>query len=275
MKVRFWGVRGSLPTPGQSTIRVGGNTSCVEVIADGNTILFDAGSGLAVLGGRMMRDAKPVKASLFMSHVHHDHVQGFPFFVPAYTPTTSLNIYAERKGKAGPERIFNDVMMAPFFPVTISMVMKANINFNEVADGDKVRISPSVSVFARKLNHPNGALGYRVESVEKGKKRVFAYVTDTEHTNEPDQNIIDLIREADAFAYDSMYTADEYKAHKGFGHSTWEEAVRLAKLAKAKRYVIFHHDPSHSDRDMAKILKEAREQFKRTLLAFEGLELSF
>lgn len=273
MKVRFWGVRGSIPCPGQSTLRLGGNTSCVEVAADGETIILDAGSGIRPLGGRLLKEGKPVKASLFFTHVHHDHIQGLPFFVPAFLPTTQLKIYGERKGDFGIREIISGVMTAPFFPVPLA-ALRAQIEYHDIKEGDAVKVGPNVTVIAGRLNHPNGALGYRIEAVEKGRKRVFAHVTDTEHGAEPDQNVIALIRDADAFSYDSSYTPQEYETKKGWGHSTWAEGVKLAKLARAKRYLLWHHDPSHADRDMEKILADARKEFKSTLISYEGLELS-
>lgn len=273
MKVRYWGVRGSIPCPGTSTLRLGGNTSCVEVSADGETIILDAGSGIRALGSRLMKEGKPVRASLFFTHVHHDHIQGLPFFVPAFLPTTQLKIYGERKGDFGIREIISGVMTAPFFPVPIA-ALRAQIEYHDIKEGDAVKVGSNVTVIAGRLNHPNGALGYRIESVEKGRKRVFAHITDTEHQAEPDQNVIALIRDADAFSYDSSYTPQEYETKKGWGHSTWAEGIKVAKLARAKRYLLWHHDPSHSDKDMEKILADARKEFKATLLSYEGLELS-
>ena len=274
MKVRFWGVRGSIPTPGPTTIRLGGNTSCVEVTAEGHTIILDAGSGIRNLGGKFLKEGKPVKASLFFTHVHHDHIQGFPFFVPAFIPTTSLKIYGERKKEEGIKDLISEVMSDPFFPVPIA-AMRAQMEFHDIKEGETVEVVPNVTVSARRLTHPNGALGYRVESVEKGKKRIFAYCTDTEHLAEPDQNVLDLAQGADAMVYDTAYTPQEYETKKGWGHSTWAEGIKMAKLAKAKRLLLFHHDPTHSDKDMAKILEDARQEHKSTMLAYEGLELSF
>lgn len=274
MRVRFWGVRGSLPVPGPTTIRMGGNTSCVEVVADGETIILDAGSGIRPLGNKFLKEGKPVKASLFFTHVHHDHIQGFPFFTPAFIPTSTLKIYGEKKGDRTIKDIISGVMTEPYFPVPLA-AMKSQMEFHDITENETVAVSPTVAVITRRLNHPNGAIGYRIESTEKGKKRVFAYVTDTEHRAEPDQNVIDLAQGADAMVYDTAYTPQEYETKKGWGHSTWVEGIKMAKLAKAKRLLLFHHDPTHSDRDMAKILEDARREFKGSMLAFEGLELSY
>ena len=274
MKVRFWGVRGSLPCPGPSTLRMGGNTSCLEVQADGELVILDAGSGIRALGNALLKQGKPVRASLFFTHVHHDHIQGFPFFVPAYVPTTSLNVHGERKGDFGIKDLISGVMTQPFFPVPIA-AMRSQMEFHDIKENDTVAISPNVTVTTRRLNHPNGAIGYRIESVEQGKKRIFAYCTDTEHFAEPDQNVIDLAKDADAMVYDTAYTPAEYETKKGWGHSTWAEGIKLAKLAKAKRLYLFHHDPSHDDKTMEKILADARKEHKAVHLSYEGLELNF
>lgn len=274
MIVRFWGVRGSLPCPGPSTLRMGGNTSCVEVHADGEHVILDAGSGIRLLGNTLLKAGKPVRASLFFTHVHHDHIQGFPFFVPAYIPTTSLRIHGERKGDHGIKDLISGVMSQPFFPVPIA-AMKSQMEFHDIKENETVTLSPNVAVVTRRLNHPNGAIGYRIEATEKGKKRIFAYCTDTEHFAEPDQNVIDLAKDADAMVYDTAYTPVEYETKKGWGHSTWVEGIKLAKLSKAKRLYLFHHDPTHDDKAMEKILGEARKEHKDVQIAYEGLELSF
>ncbi len=275
MRIRFWGVRGSLPVPGPGTVRMGGNTACVEVKADGELIILDAGSGIRNLGTKLLKEGKPVKASLFFTHIHHDHIQGFPFFGPAFVPTTILKIYGERKGDVGIKDSISAVMSAPFFPVPMA-AMKSQMEFADVTEGQSIQVTPNVTVHTRRLNHPNGCLGYRIESTEKGRKRVFAYVTDTEHLAEPDQNALELAQGADAVVYDAMYTPEEYEASfKTWGHSTWAEGIKMAKLAKAKRLLIFHHSPWRNDKDMTKILSEARKEFKAAQVAFEGLELSF
>lgn len=274
VKVRFWGVRGSLPVSSPATIRMGGNTSCIEVRAGEETVILDAGSGIRPLGLKLLKEGKPVRAHLFFGHVHHDHVQGFPFFVPAFIPTTQLKIYSERKGKFGPREIISEVMTDPFFPVPIA-AMRAQMEFVEIKENQALEIAPNVVVHTRRLNHPNGCIGYRIEATEKGKKRVVAYCSDTEHLPEPDRNVIELGQGADAMIYDAAYTPEEYETKKGWGHSTYVEGVKLAKMAKAKRLLLYHHDPVHSDKDMTKILAEARKEMKNVHLAYEGLELSF
>ena len=253
---------------------MGGNTPCIEVTAGGESIIFDAGSGIRPLGDRMLKDGKPVRASIFFTHVHHDHVQGWPFFTPAFVPTNAFKVYGENKDGMGIKDQLSGIMIPPWFPVPMS-IMRAHMEFNDVAAGDQVKLSPTVTVIVGRLNHQNGALGYRVESVEKGKKRVYTHITDTNHTNEPDQNVIDLVRDCDAFTYDSMYTPEEWEKKKDWGHSTWLEATKIAKLAKAKRLILWHHEPNHSDKMMKKILEDARKEFKRTFLSYEGLDLAF
>ncbi len=274
MKVRYWGVRGSIPVPGPTTRAIGGNTPCIEVVANGETMIFDAGSGIRPLGERMLKGGKPVRATIFFTHVHHDHVQGWPFFTPAFVPTNAFRIYGERKNDMGIEQQLSGIMVPPWFPVPMS-IMKANLEFFDAEPGKQAKLAAGLTVTPGRLNHDNGALGYRIESVEKGKKRVYAHITDTNHNSEPDQNAIDLARECDAFSYDSMYTPEEWEKKRDWGHSTWLEATKIAKLAKAKRLILWHHEPTHTDKMMRKILEDARKEFKATYLSYEGLELAF
>ena len=271
MRIIFWGVRGSLPVPGPKTSRIGGNTSCVEVLAAGERIIFDAGSGLRVLGNSLMASGEPAKASLFMSHVHHDHVMGWPFFVPAFLPTTELKIFGERKNGKGIRDQMAGIMVDPYFPVTLDGAMKAKMTFKDVADGSMVRLSNAVTVRAMRLNHPNGALGYRVECTERGKKKAFAYVSDNEHVAYVENGVMALARGAGAVVFDTAYTKEEYPRFKGRGHSTPEEAVRVVKAAGAKKLVLFHHEMGHDDAAMEKILAHTRKLFRGTVLAREGL----
>lgn len=274
MKVRFWGVRGSIPVPGLAMKGLGGNTPCIEVNAGGETIIFDAGSGLRVLGEKMLKEGKPVRANIFLTHVHHDHVQGWPFFTPGFIPTNAFKIYGENKDGMGIKDQLSGIMVPPWFPIPMTF-MKSHMEFFDAEPGNPIKLTPSVTVIPGRLNHQNGALGYRVESIEKGKKRVFTHITDTNHTSEVDQNVVELCRDCDAFTYDTMYTPEEWEKKKDWGHSTWLEGTKIAKIAKAKRMLLWHHEPNHTDKIMKKILEDARKEFKKTYLSYEGLELAF
>lgn len=274
MIVRFWGVRGSIGCPGRATVRTGGNTACVEIRARDRLIIIDAGTGLHALGHALMKPGRPVDASLFFTHVHHDHVCGWPFFTPAYLPSTRLRVYGERKLGVDIRGILSAHMSPPFFPVPLS-IMKSRMSFHAVRPGCTVRVGPGVTVRVGRLNHPNGAVGYRIESVEGGRRRVVAHCSDSEHLSGPDPNVVTLARRADVLVFDAMYTPRDYAGGmKGRGHSTWEVGIATARAARAKRLVLFHHDPRYDDATMGRILREARRRCRRVTLAIEGKPLT-
>ncbi len=272
MKVKFWGVRGSIPSPGPGTVRIGGNTSCVEVRADNQLLIFDCGTGARALGGSLLREM-PVQAHLFFSHMHHDHNQGFPFFPPVFIPGNLFMLYGPERTNVQLEEILAGVMQYPYFPVLLRD-LPASMEFIDLKEGQKVQVSEMVTVTNRKLNHPDGVFGYRVEAIEAGVKKVFAYCTDTEHYIVPDWRVADLARDADVFVYDAQYTEEEYVKRLGWGHSTWAEGAKVARQAGAKRLVLFHHDPSRDDDSVLAIEAQARAAFPESLAAYEGLEIN-
>jgi phosphoribosyl 1,2-cyclic phosphodiesterase len=272
--VRFWGVRGSIACPGHSTVRYGGNTSCVEMCVGGNRLIFDGGTGLRVLGQSLMRQL-PVKAHLFFTHSHWDHIQGFPFFIPAFVKGNRFNIYgAIAPNGSTIEQRLNDQMLHPNFPVPLQ-IMGADLKFFDLAIGDSVSVSEEVLVESALLNHPGEAIGYRVN----WRGHAAAYVTDTEHyPDRCDENVVRLAKDADVLIYDSTYTDEEYHCQRtskvGWGHSTWQEAVKLAKAANVKQLVIFHHDPLHDDDFMDGIKHDVLRAYPNSLIAWEGLEIN-
>jgi phosphoribosyl 1,2-cyclic phosphodiesterase len=268
--VRFWGVRGSIATPGAETVRYGGNTSCVEVAIGGRSFIFDAGTGLRGLGESLLQRNGTVDADLFFSHTHMDHVCGLPFFRPAFLPETRLRLWA---GNLLPDNslkaVLSAMMQAPLFPVPLD-ILHAQVDYADFPAGTTLMPAPGMVIRTAPLNHPNGATGYRIECAGK----VIAYLTDTEHRpGAPDKNVLALADHADLMIYDSTYTDEEYTSHIGWGHSTWHEGVRLAKAAQAKTYVIFHHDPGHDDEFMDRVAAEAEKLLPGTLVAREGLTL--
>lgn len=263
ISVRFWGVRGSLATPGRRTARYGGNTSCVEVRCGDELLVFDMGTGLRGLGESLSgRAARHV--SFFLSHYHWDHILGLPFFAPAYDPRATLRIHgATREGLAVGE-ILSGQMVPPYFPVRMAE-MPARLEFVPLADGARVQVGDA-QVLARELSHPGGALGYRVE---RGDASVV-YATDFEHGTAADEELVELARGADLLIYDATYTVPEYRRHKGWGHSTWAQGVRFARAAGVGRLVLFHHDPAHDDLIVEDIVRQARSRFPATDAAQEG-----
>lgn len=264
--VKFWGVRGSIACPGPATVRYGGNTSCLEVGCGDRRIIFDAGTGLRNLG-QVLAATQPLKTNLLLTHTHFDHVCGFPFFIPLFIPGNEIKLWAGHlRPDLGIEQVLIDMMMAPLFPVPPA-IFQADVSYQDFDAGDTLSLYDDVTVRTCALNHPNRATGYRVEF----DGRAFCYVTDTEHVEgERDQAIVELIRDADIVVYDATYTDAEYPKFKGYGHSTWEEGVRLVEAANADRLVIFHHDPNHDDDFMDQLALDAEARRPGTIIAREG-----
>ena len=267
--VKFWGVRGSIACPGPKTIRYGGNTSCLQIQCGEHTLIFDAGTGIKGLG-EMLLASGTNDIHLFLSHTHVDHLNGFSFFKPAYVKGNTLNIHAGHLlPHSSVKEQLDKLMSAPLFPVTLD-IMAADLIFNDFQAGAVLTPYPGVTIRTAPLNHPNGATGYRIEFNDKS----ICYVTDTEHVpGEIDPNIQTLIRDADIFIYDSTYTDEEYPNYKGWGHSTWQEGVKLADTANVKTFVVFHHDPDHDDDTMDAIATELETTRPSSVVAKEGLEL--
>ena len=271
--VHFWGVRGSIACPGSETVRYGGNTPCVEMRVGSERLIFDGGTGLRVLGQSLLAQM-PVTGHLFFSHYHWDHIQGFPFFVPAFIKINTFYIYGTiaPDGSTVQHRL-NDQMLHPNFPVPLQ-IMGADLKFVDISVGKSIKISDDIIVETALLNHPGEAVGYRVN----WRNYAAAYVSDTEHfPDRLDENVLFLARNADVLIYDATYTNEEYHSEKtskvGWGHSTWQEAVKVAKAANVKRLVIFHHDPLHNDDSMDKTGEQVAEQFPNSLIAREGLSI--
>jgi phosphoribosyl 1,2-cyclic phosphodiesterase len=268
--VRFWGVRGSIACPDRSVARYGGNTSCVEVRCGDHLLIFDGGTGIRLLGKALIENRAPIEADVFLSHCHIDHICGLPFFAPCYQRTSRIRLWAGNlpapDGLAGALR---QMMSDPLFPTGLEN-FRAQVEFRNFHAGEVLVPHPDLKVRTAPLNHPGGATGYRVEY----GAHVLAYITDTEHhPGVLDPHVMALAQEADVMIYDCNYTEDEWPAHIGWGHSTWQHGVRLAEGAKAKLLVIFHHDPAHSDRVLDRIATEAKGLLPSAIVAAEGMIL--
>jgi phosphoribosyl 1,2-cyclic phosphodiesterase len=270
--VHFWGVRGSIPCPGPNTVRYGGNTPCVEMQVGGKRLVFDGGTGLHVLGQSLLRQM-PAEAHIFFTHSHWDHMQGFPFFTPGFVKGNRFSIYgAIAPDGSTVEQRLNDQMLHPNFPVPLQ-IMQADLNFCDVTPGEAIKID-DILVETAPLNHPGEAVGYRVN----WHGGAAVYVTDTEHyPDRLDENILWLARDADILIYDSTYSDEEYHSPKspkiGWGHSTWQEAIKIAASANVKTLVIFHHDPAHDDDYLDRVGLQAKEKFPGAVMAKEGMVL--
>ncbi len=270
MEIRFWGVRGSVASSGSSVARIGGNTSCVEVESQGHRLILDAGTGLRALGDQLLKQV-PISATMLFSHLHWDHVQGFPFFAPAWVPSTSLVLYGPgADGEQQLKSVLSRQMEPPNFPVPLSM-MKSKMELRSAVPGRVIETGP-FRITPIELPHPQGCIGYHVEA----DGRRFAYCTDVEMTAESlKTDVARVIEGVDALVLDAQYTPDEYEGRvgppkRGWGHSTMIDAARIAQATHAGRLFLFHHDPAHNDDQVENMAEEARHLFHAAEPAREG-----
>lgn len=269
-KIKFWGVRGSIATPSPRHIAFGGNTSCIEVAVGGRRIVLDAGTGMRMLG-HWFNQKNVKQAHILLSHTHWDHINGFPFFSPVFRKDCTFTIMAGHLAALGGiKKVFETQMSNPVFPVPLGAI-EGQLNFEDFHAGDDIVLSDQVVVRTAALNHPDGATAYRIEY--QGKS--MCYVTDTEHVpGEPNRTVLDLIAGADLVIYDSTYTDKEFPHKVGWGHSTWQEGVRLCRAAGAKRLAIFHHDPDHEDPFMEAVEEEAHRMWEGAFVARENMRIN-
>ena len=223
-----------------------------------------------LLGNQLMRNGHRLHFDLFYSHAHLDHIVGLPFFAPCYEARSQIRFWAGHLApRSGVKSVLKKMMSAPLFPIPID-IFAAKLEFRDFLVGEVLQPHPGITLRTGPLNHPDGATGYRVEYNGKA----VAYITDTEHRpGERDTNILRLVERADVMIYDATYTDEEYPARRGWGHSTWQEAVRLADAAQVGTLVIFHHDPDHDDAFMDRVAAEAAATRPGTIVAKEGLVL--
>lgn len=299
MVVRFWGVRGSYAVPGERTLRYGGNTPCVEVQAGVHTIILDAGTGIIHLGSDLMRRSRannnaPIVATVFFSHMHHDHTQGFPFFEPAYQTTSTLQMLGPRVFTNDLQDMLTRTMLPPNFPISLDELAALKKVWN-IADSDVVLLgdtptdvsilnsvrdavvaSPNVvrvSVYHSYAHPKNGVHVYRIDWQHKS----VVYATDMEGCTEVDQKFVAFARDADVLIHDAQYAYDDYanpsSPRQGWGHSTTDMACAVAVKSNVQRLVLFHHDPTYDDTKVAAIEQLAQQTFPCAQAAYEGLEL--
>jgi phosphoribosyl 1,2-cyclic phosphodiesterase/CheY-like chemotaxis protein len=274
--VRFWGVRGSIPVPGPATVEFGGNTSCVEVRADGELIVLDAGTGIRNLGLALENEFKsqPLAVTILITHTHWDHIQGFPFFMPAYKPQNEVKILGFEGARSGLERTLLSQMESPYFPISMRE-MPGNIQIRELNDL-KFNIGP-VRVQAEFLNHPGICTGYRlftsagsisylpdVELFRRFREQMGGSEQERAYAEEKDQKVADFIQGSEVLILDSQYDADEYSEHVGWGHTCYEDGVDLAIKAGVRRLILFHHDPVHDDAWVRQMVEKARRQASKS-----------
>ncbi len=274
MRIEFWGVRGSIASPGPDTAAVGGNTSCVEVVCGSTRLILDAGTGARKLGDRLLAEAAKtggaVEATLLLSHLHWDHIQGLPFFVPAYVPTTKLDIVSPANAIMPIRDALAHQMSAPVFPVHLDE-LGARIGLRELKSGDGLMVGEA-RVRCVRLNHPGGVHAYRIDHAGKS----VVYATDTEHYACVDPALLRLAEGADVLIYDSQYTPEEYRGDGGrpkvgWGHSTYVAGAEIARAAGVGQYVLFHHDPTRTDAGVLDLERRARDLFPGSVAAREGM----
>lgn len=299
LTVKFWGVRGSHPVPGSGTVGYGGNTACVEINANGHTIILDAGTGIIALGrelsARARATGRPVEATLLFSHLHHDHTQGFPFFGPAYNPSATLHLFGPGTSEQALEDVLIHNQTPPNFPVTLQD-MASSKDIHSLQENDVILLGESVGGVAvykrseapagddlvririlRSYAHPGGVFCYRVE----WQDHAVVYATDTEGYLGGDQRLVAFSRGADLLIHDAQYADEHYRGQmaglpvsQGYGHSTASMACEVAAAAGVGQLVLFHHDPGYDDEMIGAINCRAQALFAHTVAAFEGLEIT-
>ena len=270
MTVRIWGARGSIPCPGPDTVRYGGNTSCVEVTCSGHTLVFDAGSGLRILGNHLALHNTIADIDLFLSHCHIDHLIGLPFFTPAFEKGSRVRLWAGNVKQAGGLKAAVGKMMSyPLFPIEIEMAQD-KIEFTDFEPGETLSPRSGIVVHTAALNHPGGATGYRIEHAGQA----IAYITDTEISDGAfDTAMLALAKNAALLIIDSTYTDDELKHHVGWGHSSWQQTVKFADAAGVKTLCLYHHDPERNDTEMDRIAAMSDKARPGTIVAREGMTI--
>jgi len=271
MRVTFYGTRGSVPVSESGYLEVGGNTACVLVTFDtGRILILDAGTGIRRLGNDLAETASGQdNICILLSHTHWDHIHGFPFFQPAYDPDQRLTICICGRGRntVTLETIMGVQMESDFYPVPLDQ-LGAEISFWE-PDITHYTAKSGVRIIASPHNHPGGAFSYRIEE----KDKTLVYCTDAEHGERIDPRLVALSSRVDLLIHDAQFTPKELKQRKGWGHSSWEEAAKVAQQAQVKRLALFHHDPEHEDSLLHQIEREAQDRFAGAFLAKDGMEV--
>lgn len=294
--VRFWGTRGSYPVPGPHTLHYGGNTTCIELQVGRHTLIIDAGTGIINLGYDLMRRSQenggtPISATLLLTHMHHDHTQGFPFFLPAYKGTSTLHILGPRTFDEELEDTLNHAVLPPSHPISLTEMPslkvvrslhetemitidheRGSLQIHNIYHSHVVTSPETIRILIHKSHaHPrNGTYIYRVEW--RGKSMVFG--SDTEGYVDTDRRLVAFSKDTNLLVHDAQYTKKDYVAgRQGWGHSTPEMACAVAELANARQLVLTHHEPRYTDEDIREIERAAQEVFPNTLAAYEGLEI--
>ncbi|MEN3038452.1 MAG: MBL fold metallo-hydrolase [Candidatus Kryptonium sp.] len=296
MKLKIWGCRGSIPTPGKDTVRYGGNTPCVELkLNDNNLIILDSGTGIKNLGNYLIRKGESIKAYIMITHPHWDHIQGFPFFKPLFISGNEFTIVGSGARTKTLEQIVADQMDRVYFPVRLSE-LKATIKFLQVGEEEFKIYDATVQTIY--VNHPGFTLGYRITYDNK----TIVYISDNEPfdreitpylfnwekevierfdkiSGDPNKRIFEFVKGADLLIHDTTYTPEEYVEKVGWGHSHYLFTLRVAHEGNVKRLLLFHHDHTHTDNMIDEIYEHCKNEVKKKkykfdlLVASEGMEI--
>jgi phosphoribosyl 1,2-cyclic phosphodiesterase len=291
LRVKFWGVRGSYPTPGVGTVKYGGNTACIEIQAGERTIILDAGTGIIPLGRELARTKRASEILLLLSHLHHDHTQGFPFFVPAYLPNARLHIFGPDGTHESLGHVLEHNQSAETFPISLREMASSkdiqSVRESQVIVWDEagVRLLEStigldddaVVVRLHKSHaHPGGVYIYRIT----WRGRSIVYATDTEGYIGTDRTLVQFAKDADVLIHDAQYSEEHYRGQRagfsstqGYGHSTVNMACEVAAASEAGQLILFHHDPSYSDEMVTSMEAAAKNLFANSIAASEGVEI--
>ena len=287
--MQFWGTRGSIPSPGPRTVRYGGNTPCVELrTSDGWLVVLDAGTGIRELGRSLIERANgaPIAGDIFVTHAHWDHIQGLPFFAPAFQRGNHFTIWGSKAMETSIDRVVRDQMSPVVFPVSFEQ-LDAVIDFREMSE-ERCE-GRGYAVEAMQMRHPGGALGYKfTDGNGNGNGRALVYISDNEldgrakYDAPPSwrEDLVRFVRGAAVLVHDTMYTVEEYDHHRGWGHSTYDDALELALDGEVERLVLFHHKPERTDDDVDRRLEALRSSVARrgrkldVVAAAEGLTLT-
>ncbi len=270
MKLKFYGTRGSIPVCEQKFQKYGGNTTCVAICDESEVYIFDAGTGIRNLGLDYFVNKEHNKTNIILafSHFHWDHIQGFPFFKPAYDTNREITIttFGRSDEYFDLKAIFENQMRTEFFPVPLAE-MGANLNF--IQQKENCLETKNGKIISSEHSHPGGAYSYRVEA--NGK--VIVFITDVEHSDGLDERVVQISKDADILIHEAQYTPEELEKHKGWGHSSWMQAIEVAKAANVKKLFITHHDPDHDDDFLDAIEQECKRHFPNVELAKDNLEV--
>lgn len=271
MKVDFWGARGTFPVSGKDKLKYGGHTICASIHSSEEVVIVDAGTGIKVLGDKLIRDRgeEPLNISLFLTHFHLDHIIGLPFFAPLYSSKTVITFYAPSPPQET-EKLLRKIMSGGFFPV----------DFQETGSKKVFKIAPQknfekwgLQISSCPLHHPQGSIAYKFED----KEGSIVFATDTEQPEEGiDQRLVSFAHGVDVLIYDATFTPEEYESGKrGWGHSTWLEGIKIARKARVQNLYLSHFNPDHSDSQIDEILFLAKKKFLLTFGMRGGLQLDF